>query len=470
MKKFLSCIFLLLFFASFSVFAQTSQCEKMTIDGKLFYFYKAGSRETLADVSRRFGVSEEDILANNYLVAQRGMRRFETLKIPVNDSIDNPCGKIMEPAQAEEQPAQTGKKTLKVAYFMPFALNGRGSGAANDRFMEFYQGALLAIRQLKNEGVSFEIYAYDTGTDALQLDNILAKPEIREMDIFIGPVYTSQIKKISTYSKALGIRHVVPFSAQTTETAINPMLFQYNLAPAQQAEVAARRFVSNFGTQPIVIVEFNNAASADTGTAPSEKTKEFITVLKRELQSARIAYQSLRFDGGNYAAIAAALASEGENILVPGSSDPAILTGIISLLKTTGKDFALFGTPDWLSANGGMQEGLFTCKLYLYTPFYTDNTNLDVQLFRHDFNNVFGSYNQSSLPFFNFYGYDVSLYFLSALARYGKDFEKNLSSHSVKTLQSHFDFERINATGGFVNNGLWLLQYTPKKPVLKRPF
>jgi ABC-type branched-subunit amino acid transport system substrate-binding protein len=323
---------------------------------------------------------------------------------------------------------------------------------------------LLAVEQLKKEGVSFEIYVYDTGTDTALLNSILPKEEIREMDIFIGPVYTNQVKRVSDYSKRLGIKHIVPFSAQTTETATNPLLFQRNITSAQQAEVAARRFVQNFGTQPIVIVEFNETDSDSPG-----RIKEFTTALKRELKNKNIAYQSVFFNGTNDWAMANALSAQHENIVILNTSDAGLLTNTISLLKTSEKDFALFGTLDW-SNTSGVQEKIFACKLYLYTPFYINATDLDVLRFRQNFSNVFGDYNQSSLPFYNFYGYDVSLYFLSALARYGRDFERNLPSHNIKTLQSHFLFERISPQGGFVNNGLFLLLYEPDKSVVRRPF
>ena len=478
MRKNLSKIFLIFFFASFSAMsAKISSCEKVTIDGQEFYMYKVGSRENLADVSRRFNVSEEEILAANYLVSQRGLRRNETLKVPVKEGVDNPCEQFSVPQVETQAPISTttaaavrevqqlsaGKRTLKVAYFMPFALTEVRRNAPNDRFMEFYQGSLLAIEQLKNEGVSFEIYAYDTGTDERLLNNILAKPEIRDMDMFIGPIYTNQVKRVSDYSKRFGIRHVVPFSAQTTETAVNPMIFQCNIAPAQQAEEAARRFVDNFKGQPIVVVEFNTAQSS------SERIRDFITVLKRELNKENVAYQTVFYESANSNSLTRVLTSNRENIVVLGSADVALLTETIAQLKGSEQDFALFGMPEWLTVNG-IQEKIFACKLYLYTPFYIDNTDADMLRFRQAFTSVFGTYNRSSLPFYNFYGYDVSMYFLSALARFGRDFERNLPTHNVTALQSYFNFERIGQGGGFVNNGLWLLRYEPDTPVVRRPF
>ncbi|MDR1698909.1 MAG: ABC transporter substrate-binding protein [Prevotellaceae bacterium] len=471
MKKNLFKISLFLLFAVFSAaFAQSSPCEKMTIDGKQYYLYVSNSRETLADISRKFNVSENEILESNYLLARRGRRKVESIKIPVKEG-SNPC----ESAMAVEQPQQAapneqevqqpayGKKTLKVAYLMPFALNETQPNPGNDRFMEFYQGSLLAIEDLKNEGVSFEIHAYDTGMDTALLGHILTKPELKEMDIFIGPVYTSQMKKVSDYTKKFGITHVVPFSAQTAETMSNPVLFQCNTSSAHQTEIAARRFARNFNDRPVLIVEFQDVQEI------SNKTGELVAALKRELQYNNVPFQAVIYSDQNLPTITQAMADDGENIVVLGTTDAVALTGIISQLKASSKDFALFGMPDW-QTDSAVQEQVFSCKLYLFTPFYIDDLAADVMRFRQNFVDAFGAYNQSSMPFFNFYGYDVSFYFLSALARYGNDFVRNLPSLQVSTLQSTFKFERGYSQGGFINNGLFLLKYTPDEPVEKRPF
>lgn len=357
--------------------------------------------------------------------------------------------------------ASFDKKTLKVAYLMPFALGEHKSNPNNARFMEFYQGSLLAIEDLKNEGVSFEIYAYDTGINTEGLGSILMKPELKKMDMIIGPVYTAQVKRVSDYTKKFDIKHIVPFSAQTVETAINPMLFQCNTALSHQTSMAAKRFVQTFKDKPVVLLEF-----ADTPDV-SDKTAELIDALKQEMQQSNKPFQAVVYKEQQQ--IKTLLADNVENIVVLGTNNAVSITSVVSALKASGKNFALFGMSEWSNING-VQENLFSCKLYLYAPFYIDEFSEDVIRFKQRYADIFGAYSQISMPFYNFYGYDVSLYFLSALARYGNTFEYKLPLHSVQTLQSTLTFERANAEGGYINSGLFLFTYTPEEPVRKTPF
>jgi hypothetical protein len=59
------------------------------------------------------------------------------------------------------------------------------------------------------------------------------------------------------------------------------------------------------------------------------------------------------------------------------------------------------------------------------------------------------------------------LFFLTALYRYGLNFEQNIHHLRVKTIQFAFNFERVNNWGGFINTGLYLVYYSPDFKVVK---
>jgi hypothetical protein len=57
------------------------------------------------------------------------------------------------------------------------------------------------------------------------------------------------------------------------------------------------------------------------------------------------------------------------------------------------------------------------------------------------------------------WGYDTALYFLTALQRYGLQFEQSVNRVKVPTVQFPFFFERLNNWGGLINGALYIVQY-----------
>src|SRR6185295_12251510 len=54
--------------------------------------------------------------------------------------------------------------------------------------VEFYQGAMLAIDSLKKMGLKATILVYDVGNDSATITAVLARPQLRDADLIIGPL------------------------------------------------------------------------------------------------------------------------------------------------------------------------------------------------------------------------------------------------------------------------------------------
>lgn len=67
-------------------------------------------------------------------------------------------------------------------------------------YLEYYQGFLLAVDSLKKRGASIDVYAFDTEGKGSTLDRILAKPEMKSMDLIIGPADNNLIQKTAAFA------------------------------------------------------------------------------------------------------------------------------------------------------------------------------------------------------------------------------------------------------------------------------
>ena len=100
-------------------------------------------------------------------------------------------------------------------------------------------------------------------------------------------------------------------------------------------------------------------------------------------------------------------------------------------------------------------------QLYLITPFYTDYTSPKIKRYMVKSHDEYGyePYEISPLGYnFSMLGYDIGLYFLSALQQYGRNFQQCIDQVESDQLLTRYRFLR-EGTGGFSNTNFVLIQY-----------
>ena len=68
-----------------------------------------------------------------------------------------------------------------------------------------------AADSVKKEGISLDIYTYNSGTTEADIMEILGKPEIAQLDILFGPVDEQQLPATTQFCKEHNIKLVLPF-------------------------------------------------------------------------------------------------------------------------------------------------------------------------------------------------------------------------------------------------------------------
>ena len=96
-------------------------------------------------------------------------------------------------------------------------------------YLEYYQGFLLAVDSLKKRGTSINVYAYDTEGKSSTLDNILSKPEMKSIDLIIGPADNNLIQKTAEFALKNEINMVNAFSLKNDEANHNAHVLQTNI-------------------------------------------------------------------------------------------------------------------------------------------------------------------------------------------------------------------------------------------------
>jgi murein DD-endopeptidase MepM/ murein hydrolase activator NlpD len=137
--------------------------------------HKVEKGETLYSLARRYGVSEEELLAANPQIKKGKLKRKSVIAIPFSQAElaqkakqeqkkiekEQSNAEIFRKIEEEEEKnsAFTGE-ALKVAVVLPFMLDTY-SPTEQSRMVEYYEGFLMAVERLKQYGYSFEIDTYD---------------------------------------------------------------------------------------------------------------------------------------------------------------------------------------------------------------------------------------------------------------------------------------------------------------------
>ena len=130
--------------------------------------HKVQRKETIFSISREYGITQEELIAANPELKNGKLKRGTFLFIPYPKSEQKKEETAKAPAHTpsnEElfsQSIQPPKsiQTVKTAVLLPFTDSSNRDEQL--RMVEYYEGFLIAADSLKRQGISLDIYAYDT--------------------------------------------------------------------------------------------------------------------------------------------------------------------------------------------------------------------------------------------------------------------------------------------------------------------
>ena len=148
--------------------------EKKTVQKEMEYTIQ--KKETMYRICRKFDISSAELLRLNPEL-KNGVKAGMVIKIPVA-SEEVITQNIRQPEEREVNALLSTPKDIKkvnriqVALLLPFMTNETTQSSATSRFVEYYEGLLLAVDSLRNMGTSIELSVYDTGNGTKKVKEI----------------------------------------------------------------------------------------------------------------------------------------------------------------------------------------------------------------------------------------------------------------------------------------------------------
>ncbi|MBQ2065608.1 MAG: LysM peptidoglycan-binding domain-containing protein [Paludibacteraceae bacterium] len=341
------------------------------------------------------------------------------------------------------------QNSVRMAVLMPFNINSGYD--ADEKFVDFYRGCLIAADSLSALGMNVTIDAYDIGKTKESLIKTLQNRELSKADIIIGPAYTAQIQYISDYAKRHKIKAVVPFSNNVPQVNSNQYLFQIVSPQNLFFESLATECAERWKGKHVLIVEPDSA-----GIRYNKREFTDLLIPKLEANGTKHMYIADTKVAGQVNNYIAEAGDKDEVIVIIPTSNHVKLTQIADHIEQIkSNNVSIFGFPEW---NDMMHKDIYNKPMYMFTNYwlrFDDPATID---FYNRYNSKFGVPPAQNNPSYSIFGFDITLYFGKAWMHSGDEFEGFLNDEHSDMLQMRFHFDR-RPNGGYVNHGLYLQRY-----------
>lgn len=435
--------------------------------------HKVKKKETLFSVSRKYGISKEELIAANPELKD-GMKKGMFLCIPYPQQKNNSQATNQQTSGTEKSNSELFAKneeqrksirTIRAALILPFTPE-KANSPESMRMTEYYEGFLMAADSLKRKGVSMELFVYDSGNEKNSIASLLNKQELKDMHIIFGPMHTNHIKPLADFARKNDIHLVIPFTSKGSAVFNNPNVYQINTPQSYLYSEVYEHFIRQFSNANVVFLQ---AASID------KEKSEFIEGLQHELKTYGIPYQTIAAANAVPATLKNKL-KEGKNtIFIPTTGSNTILTQTLPQLVALKREnpnlsISLFGYPEWQTYTKDHLDSFYELDTYFYSSFYTNNLFPSAVNFTNSYRRWYGKDMVNSFPKFGMLGFDTGYFFLKALSQYGETFEKDIRNIQVTPIQTGFKFDRVNNWGGFINRKVFFVHFTPNYELVKLDF
>ncbi len=480
-------------------------------EGFLYHSVKRG--ETLYSIARYYGVNVEEIQEVNKQLRWGGPRAGQTLRIPKPETTtddmfvrDTIPPDTLEPVRVDTMGREPytydelrGRfrfrdETYRIAYLVPFdyeehepldsLLRDVESPVRRERiredyamrvrqpesveFLEFMEGSLLAIDSMRRSGLKLEVSFFDTRRSMHHMRQILGKPEMLDMDLIIGPFYSFNLELAEVFAREHRIPLVTPFHNSLDLVKDNPYLFQAN--PSYQAEYNNNaRYIARQYDSNLVLVH-----QGDSAILP--RINDYKEALYNELKSysalENVQFKEVVLDDGNPEALMHALRDDMKNLVILPATDEAFASQVASNLyfQRDNYDIMLFGSPYWAGFKNieiEYHHGLRVTMSHNQWYDFSDPALLDfLNKYRQHYFREPESVTRKGCRF-AMIGYDVSIFFLSAMKEYGEGFILHMDEYRQKQTLCNYRFRRVTPYGGYENKALEFYQFTPDFEIVR---
>ena len=407
--------------------------------------------ETIYSLSRRYGITEAEFAQLNDV--SQGLKAGAIIRLPKAKSAEQEevTEVINTPTQVTMNSEITFQKLddsqdLNIALMLPMNINSK----PNASYVEFYQGFLLGLDEIKKSGKgNTKLTVYNTAHDQLKVQQIVSSTMFEGTNLIVGPVYEDELNPVLQYAHKNTVPVVSPLA--NISAVQSPALYQLSPAPEKKYEKIGNLLD---GGRDIYLIY---ASSND---------KEFEQEILKELHGRPYSAYNYSFTDQKSTftprnAEARAIESmddilKGEKpclfiVLANAETDVDRILGTISSSKVALTDrsessaqYVVMGTSRWGRFNNIDHTSYFNNNVVMISTYHAKRDSKAVRDFDSRYIDAYGA-----LPsLYAYRGYDTAMIFCAGMRG---DVEYNMLDKRYTPLQTTYKFVRGNAGERYVN-------------------
>lgn len=432
-----------------------------TVNGEEVYRYQVEKSIGLYRVGINFNVSQSEIIRLNPQLRERGLHYGETLLIPTGRKVEpkavNDAPKVLneEPKAVKEEPKVVleepkaevnevadsvkvdsvkadsvavdtiadGRKVVELALMLPFESQQTKRSGNAERMMEFYQGALLALRDMQNDSTLYRLRVFDTERSERKVKELCDSTILDSVQGILGLVYPIQIERVAAWCELHKVPLLLPFSDEM-DLAHYSQVLQFNSTDTQEADSLCTWFERQENCH-FVAVEVRESDLASS-----------IRTLRKQMKQNGLNYSALPLRDLMNDSAFYAMDSLAENIIILHSDryqHVRMLLPHLAKLQEAGFRIRIISQYSWQKEHIALPQ--------VFTSMFAIEGEHEV--YDAVWAEVFKNEHVSESPRYDILGYDL----MKALVGWLHG-EKELSG-----MQSHIRWSQVG-NGGFQNEGV----------------
>jgi len=414
-----------------------------------------GSLDNYYSLSLKYDVSIEELKLANPGIANP--KPGDVLVIPAKGSIKTD--------RFEGDCAKSGKsrhEVYQVALMIPFYLEqvadtlwkyNLDPSKINDlmpfRFVQFYHGFMLAADSLRQKGLQVKIFVYDVDNQASKVDEVLQKPEMKKMDLIVGPFFKNSFATAAEFARLNKIPIINPLSSRSDILEDNPFVFKLLPSLESQPDIVAELVRRDYNDHKVLLYVANQFQN-------TEMIGRFKEAIERNDPTGKQKVTLVDYAADSTLGFKRNASLTKPNLVIIYAENEVLPAVLLSKLAALKEDYQItvIGLPEWEKFTNIESLYLIVLNANIFMASYTDTGSEEVKGFIQAYRAKYFDEPQ----YYAFSGFDAGYFFLNALFNYGRDFEKCLDEIRPHLTQNQFHFEK-KSNGGYDNLNWNVLQY-----------
>jgi len=330
--------------------------------------HKVKKKETLYSISKKYTVGLDQIIKNNPILNEFGLKKDQELKIILrikdciedsvenkNDSLDLFLGSIYD------------QKTLRISLVLPFFTNKSDSIIVNcpentnctidkisENSFQIYNGVKIALLDLKELGYNLELNVFDSKYDTNTIKEIFQDTLFKSSNLIIGPLYSKNIKMMRVFSKNSHIPMISPYNIPSQALFNYPDLFKIQPSRSTQSKEMAIYIKNSKDDYNILLLsDVEDNKSKVYGNIFSDAFNDTIYLIKDSLKEVDSILPTLLKRGDDWSHLLDKLSKKKSNLIIITSNQVPFLTYAFNKIiefsnsqEHYKSDFEIFGFED----------------------------------------------------------------------------------------------------------------------------